>query len=124
MSVIVFSICVFRVLMRCQRDTVGVNMKMDLMAEIQSKVCPVNILSNVSIHLISMTVMTDPRIQFVSKSAVTSGNLWQLKKQMTLQYATLIFLTYVMSLSKRDPHRILFSRGTGLMQTTDMFSSE
>lgn len=54
------------------------------------------------------------------KSMASPSDLWHIRKQMTLQMASFIFLTYVMSMGARVPSRIHISRGTGKIHTSDM----
>ena len=54
------------------------------------------------------------------KSMASPSDLWHIRKQMTLQLASFIFLTYVMSMGARVPSRIHISRSTGKIYTSDM----
>lgn len=54
------------------------------------------------------------------KSMASPSDLWHIRKQMTLQMASFIFLTYVMSMGARVPSRIHISRSTGKIHTSDM----
>ena len=54
------------------------------------------------------------------QSMASPSDLWHIRKQMTLQMASFIFLTYVMSMGARVPSRIHISRSTGKIYTSDM----
>jgi transformation/transcription domain-associated protein len=49
-----------------------------------------------------------------------SGDLWRMRKQFTLQLASLSFMTYVLCLSSRSPSRFHMSRATGLIAMTEL----
>lgn len=54
------------------------------------------------------------------RTMASPSELWHIRKQMTLQMASFIFLTYVMSMGARVPSRIHFSRSNGKLHTSDM----
>jgi len=77
--------------------------KLEVFQEITSKIFPDDILKN-----------------FMARSMSTPGDLWHIRKQMTSQFASFIFMTYIFSIGMRHPSRISFSRATGSLYTTDM----
>lgn len=58
--------------------------------------------------------------QYMIKSMSSPSDLWHIRKQMTLQMSSFIFMTYIMSIGARMPSRILISRSTGKIHTSDM----
>lgn len=60
------------------------------------------------------------RSQYMIQSMASPSELWQVRKQMTLQMASFIFMTYVMSMGARHPNRVHISRSTGKLYTSDM----
>lgn len=58
------------------------------------------------------------------KTMASPGELWHIRKQMTLQMASFIFMTYVLSMGARVPSRIHISRSTGKISTSDMLPCE
>lgn len=48
------------------------------------------------------------------------ADLWYFRKRMSVQMATFIFMTNLLSINSRVPHRVHFARGSGLMTTSDM----
>lgn len=58
------------------------------------------------------------------KTMASPSELWHIRKQLTLQMASFIFMTYVMSMGARHPYRIHISRSTGKLHTSDMFPSK
>jgi len=54
------------------------------------------------------------------KSMGTPESLWLMRKQFALQTATVMFLTFVCSLSNRTPSRFHLSRKTGMMYMTEI----
>jgi hypothetical protein len=53
-----------------------------------------------------------------------SSDLWRMRKQFTLQLASLSFMTYVLCLSSRSPSRFHMSRATGLIAMTELLPGE
>ena len=58
--------------------------------------------------------------QYMIKTMQSPSELWHIRKQMTLQMASFIFATYVLSMGARVPSRIHISRSSGKMYTSDM----
>jgi transformation/transcription domain-associated protein len=54
----------------------------------------------------------------------TPESLWLMRKQFALQTATVMFLTFVCSLSNRTPSRFHISRKTGLMYMTEILPGQ
>lgn len=61
--------------------------------------------------------------RFMISTMSSPSELWHIRKQMTLQMASFIFLTYVMSMGARVPSRIHISRSSGKIYTSDMLPS-
>ena len=58
------------------------------------------------------------------RTMISPDDLWLMRKQFALQTATIMFLTYVCSLSNRTPSRFHLSRRTGLMYMTEILPGE
>jgi transformation/transcription domain-associated protein len=58
------------------------------------------------------------------KTMASPSELWHIRKQLTLQMASFIFMTYIMSMGTRTPSRIHISRSTGKLHTSDMLPSQ
>ncbi|KAM0751100.1 hypothetical protein T439DRAFT_380110 [Meredithblackwellia eburnea MCA 4105] len=82
------------------------NGRQDVAEEIRTKMVPDDLLK-----------------KYIVKSMSSPSELWHIRKQMTLQLASFIFATYVMSMGARVPSRIHISRSTGKMYTSDMLPS-
>ncbi|EIW69900.1 hypothetical protein TREMEDRAFT_71446 [Tremella mesenterica DSM 1558] len=78
-------------------------LKIEVMDEIQAKMVPETILTN-----------------YMIKTMNSPDSLWLMRKQFALQTATVMFLTYVCSLSNRTPSRFHLSRRSGLMYMTEI----
>ncbi|OZJ06116.1 hypothetical protein BZG36_01053 [Bifiguratus adelaidae] len=72
------------------------NLRMEIGDEISSKMVPATILSN-----------------YMSKTMKSYTDLWMVRKQFTSQLATSTFMTYIMSVGQRQPHKLYISRATG-----------
>lgn len=48
------------------------------------------------------------------------ADLWYFRKRMSVQMATFIFMTNLLSINSRAPHRVHFARASGMMTTSDM----
>jgi len=87
----------------------GVNLaaaKLEIYEEIAVKMFPDDVLKNYMIRTMS-----------------SASDLWHIRKQMTLQMASFLFMTYMFCMGNRAPSRIHFSHSTGLIHTTDMLPS-
>ncbi|KAK4700569.1 transformation/transcription domain-associated protein, partial [Phenoliferia sp. Uapishka_3] len=82
------------------------NGRQDIAEEIRTKMVPDDLLKN-----------------YMIKTMQSPSELWHIRKQMTLQMASFIFATYVMSMGARVPSRIHISRSSGKMYTSDMLPS-
>lgn len=63
---------------------------------------------------------TFARRQFMTRTMISPSDVWHIRKQLTLQMASFIFMTYIMSMGARHPNRIHISRSTGKLFTSDM----
>ncbi|GAA96948.1 uncharacterized protein L969DRAFT_90354 [Mixia osmundae IAM 14324] len=77
--------------------------KLEAYEEVRTKMFPDTVLKN-----------------YMARSMVSASDLWHLRKRMTQQLASFIFMTYVFSMGSRLPSRILFSRVNGGLHTSDM----
>ena len=61
--------------------------------------------------------------EYMVATMASPSELWHVRRQMTLQLASFIFMTYVMSMGARVPSRIHISRSSGKLATSDMLPS-
>ncbi|SGY18766.1 BQ5605_C014g07468 [Microbotryum silenes-dioicae] len=61
--------------------------------------------------------------KYMIRSMASSSELWHIRREMTLQMAAFIFMTYVMSMGVRLPSRVHISRSSGKLLTSDMLPS-
>ncbi|KAK4051001.1 transcription-associated protein 1 [Microbotryomycetes sp. JL201] len=61
--------------------------------------------------------------KFMTKTMVSPSDVWHIRKHLTQQMASFIFMTYIMSMGARHPNRIHISRTTGKLFTSDMLPS-
>ncbi|WVR08546.1 hypothetical protein IAU60_005601 [Kwoniella sp. DSM 27419] len=80
-----------------------IQLKSEVMEEIQTKMVPETIMTN-----------------YMIKSMGNPESLWLMRKQFAQQTATTMFLTYVCCLSNRTPSRFYISRKTGSMYMTEI----
>jgi transformation/transcription domain-associated protein len=57
---------------------------------------------------------------YFGRSAQSPVDLWTLRKQMAAQMAMTAFLTYVMNIGHRLPHKVLISKATGNIWCTEL----
>lgn len=84
-------------------DARYIQLKMEIIEEIQAKMLPENVLTN-----------------YMIKNMADSEALWLMRKQFAMQTAATAFLTYVCCLNNRAPSRFHISRKTGQMYMTEM----
>ncbi|KAK4687186.1 transformation/transcription domain-associated protein, partial [Tremellales sp. Uapishka_1] len=89
-----------------QTDQKFIQLKAEVMEEIQTKMVPETVLTN-----------------YMIKTMSDAESLWLMRKQFALQTATVMFLTYTCCLSNRTPGRFHLSRKTGLMYMTEILPS-
>lgn len=65
-------------------------------------------------------VPEDVLTRYMNRSANSPSEFWMLRKQMSNQVATIIFMTYAFCIAHRQPHRIMITPSTGSMHTTDV----
>jgi hypothetical protein len=115
-----------RALVRTHRQQLDINAaKLEIFEEVGTKMFPDDILKNVSEQLVLKVSRVQRLIgeQYMSRTMSTPSDLWYIRKQITLQLASVIFMTYVFSMSARNPSRLQISRATGHMYTTEMLPS-
>ncbi|KAK4050349.1 transcription-associated protein 1 [Microbotryomycetes sp. JL221] len=61
--------------------------------------------------------------KFMTKTMISPSDVWHIRKHLTQQMASFIFMTYIMSMGARHPNRIHISRTTGKLFTSDMLPS-
>lgn len=59
-------------------------------------------------------------IQFFQRSFPAFSEFWRFRKQFSLQYASLTFMTYVMNINNRFPHKLFISRSSGQVWGTEL----
>lgn len=84
-------------------DSRYLQLKMEIMDEIQTKYIPDNILTN-----------------YMVKSMKDPESLWLMRKQFAIQSAANMFLTYMCCLHGRSPSRFQISRKTGGMYMSEI----
>ncbi|TFK23272.1 atypical/PIKK/TRRAP protein kinase [Coprinopsis marcescibilis] len=78
-------------------------LKRDIFEEINVKMVPDTVISN-----------------YMTRTMEGPVELWRMRKQFTLQISTCSFMTYVFSISSRNPSRYQISQSTGLIAMTDL----
>ncbi|KNZ81468.1 Transcription-associated protein 1 [Termitomyces sp. J132] len=58
--------------------------------------------------------------RYMISTMANSDELWRMRKQFTLQIASTAFMTFVLCLSSRHPHRFHVSRSTGLIAMSEL----
>jgi transformation/transcription domain-associated protein len=84
-----------------------IQIKMEIIEEIQAKMLPENVLTD-----------------YMIKNMADSESLWLMRKMFAMQTAATAFLTYVCCLNNRAPSRFHLSRKTGQMYMTEMLPCE
>ncbi|KNC98645.1 histone acetyltransferase TRA1 [Spizellomyces punctatus DAOM BR117] len=82
------------------------NLKAELLEDIASKFMPDNILT-----------------KFITKSLASYGELWTMRKHFTQSLAAVTFMTHVMSVGQRTPHKFHISRRSGSIWASDLLPS-
>lgn len=83
--------------------SVYANLRMELLDEISTKMVPETLLS-----------------RYMTRCMATPSDLWLMRKNFTLQWASNMFLTYVLFISSRLPNRIHISRSSGQVTMSDL----
>ena len=84
-------------------EIMKLNLRMEIIEEINNKYVPENVLSN-----------------YIKKSTRNATEYWVIRKQMTSQIGTFIFMTYILCIAHRQPHRIMITPSNGSVYTTDV----
>ncbi|KAG9303929.1 hypothetical protein G9A89_005839 [Geosiphon pyriformis] len=79
------------------------NLKVEIADEIASKMIPNDILTKYMIKTVNAHI-----------------DLWLIRKQFTTQMASLAFMSYILSIGQRHPHKIIISKNTGNIWTTEL----
>jgi transformation/transcription domain-associated protein len=73
---------------------------------------------------ISSAMISDDILQKYMEASIPSfSGYYLLRKNFTLQYSSFTFLSYVMSIGHRFPHKMLISREKGTLFATDLLPS-
>ncbi|BFZ54613.1 transcription-associated protein 1 [Savitreella phatthalungensis] len=76
----------------------------------------VDVLEEIRRELIPDTLVLD----FFKQSFAAYSDFWRFRKHFSLQYASLTFMTYVMNINNRFPHKLFISRRNGLVWGTEI----
>ena len=76
----------------------------------------VEIVDHIRSKMVPDTIMLD----YFRRSSNSYMDFWIFRKQFSLQYAGLIFMTYIMNINNRHPHKLNISRSTGQTLGTEM----
>lgn len=68
-------------------------------------------------------VSNNVALEFLTKSYTSSAEFFLFRRQFCYQYAALTFMTYIMSMGTRYPHKIVISRNTGNVWGTELLPS-
>ncbi|KAF5100851.1 hypothetical protein D0Z00_001120 [Geotrichum galactomycetum] len=79
------------------------NIKMEILSAIQATIVP-------------STVLRD----YFERTYATFQDFWLFRKQFAYQYAGVTFMTFLMSISNRYPHKCFINAGSGNVWSTDM----
>lgn len=74
------------------------------------------ILNAIQSSLVPSTILRD----YFTKSYKTFADFWLFRKQFSYQYAAVTFMTFLMSINNRYPHKILINAGSGNIWSTEM----
>ncbi|CAG8831232.1 23310_t:CDS:1, partial [Gigaspora margarita] len=56
----------------------------------------------------------------MTKTMKSHEDLWTIRKRFTSQMAAVSFMTYIMSINQRYPHKFMISRNTGNIWMTEL----
>lgn len=76
----------------------------------------VDILGVIQNNLVPETIVLD----FFKQSYPSFSEFWRFRKQFSQQYASLTFMTYIMNINNRFPHKLFISRRTGQVWGTEI----
>ncbi|CAI2169805.1 6786_t:CDS:10 [Funneliformis geosporum] len=68
-------------------------------------------------------IPNDTLTKFMYKTMKSHEDLWTIRKQFTSQMAAVSFMTYVLCVGQRHPHKFMISRNTGNIWTTELLPS-
>ncbi|CAJ0885247.1 10109_t:CDS:10 [Entrophospora sp. SA101] len=84
----------------------AINLKVEIARNIQSKYIPSDVL-----------------IKYFAKTIKSHEELWSFRKHFTSQMAAVSFMTYIMCVGQRHPHKFLISRNTGNIWSSELIPS-
>lgn len=76
----------------------------------------IRILEEIQRDLVPDTIVLD----YFRRTFADFADFWRFRKQFSLQYASLTFMTYVMNINNRFPHKLFVSRKTGQVWGTEI----
>jgi transformation/transcription domain-associated protein len=107
-----------------------INLRVELMDEIETKYVPKTVLSDVRcapslLPSREITWLITPNVsphhsQYMIRLMKTPTDLFLMRKQFTLQMASVTFITYVACLQQRTLPRFQFSRSTGMIYMSEL----
>jgi transformation/transcription domain-associated protein len=76
----------------------------------------VDILASIRRDLVPETIVYD----YFKQTFPAFSEFWRFRKHFSLQYASLIFMTYIMNINNRFPYKLFISRKTGQVWGTEI----
>jgi transformation/transcription domain-associated protein len=83
-----------------------------------------NIKHEIVESIASTLVPADTLTRYFTRRQQTPADLWMLRKRFTAQWATSTFLTHVLGVNARHPHKYHVSLATGNLWTAELFPSK
>lgn len=79
-----------------------------------------NLRVEVAEQITSKFIPSDILTKFMTKTMKSHEDLWTIRKRFTSQMAAVSFMTYIMSINQRYPHKFMISRNTGNIWMTEL----
>ncbi|KAK7060621.1 transcription-associated protein 1 [Paramarasmius palmivorus] len=86
-----------------------------------SKVEYLTLKKGINDEVAAKMVPEDVLTKYMMRTMDGPSNLWRMRKQFTLQLASVSFMTYLLCVASRHPSRYSVSRSTGLITMTDVY---
>ncbi|KAI8052220.1 kinase-like domain-containing protein [Syncephalis plumigaleata] len=83
-----------------------------------------NIKHEIVESIASTLVPADTLTRYFTRRQQTPADLWMLRKRFTAQWATSTFLTHILGVNARHPHKYHVSLATGNLWTAELFPSQ
>lgn len=93
---------------------------MDILSTIQKNLVPDTIILEVSDSMSNVIRSAANIFQFFKKSYISFSEFWRFQKKFNQQYASLTFMTYIMNINNRFPHKLFISRKTAQVWGTEI----